>query len=112
MSDVQFLFAILGVLYVWECACWLRRGGVAFTKWVGSNWRIQHPATMLGNQHGGFALAPPFPPLGTILTANQLPLSLGPDGVLLAIISTLAIAWYSFVVFGRVIMGPPELSAF
>lgn len=37
---------------------------------------------------------------------------LGPDGVLLAIISTLAIAWYSFVVFGRVIMGPPQLSAF
>ena len=32
---------------------------------------------------------------------------LGPDGVLLAIISTLAIAWYSFQVFGEAIMGPP-----
>lgn len=83
MSDVQYLFAILGVLYLWECACWLRRGGVAFSAGIGRRWRVQHPATMLGNQTGGFVLAPLLPPLGTIFTAQQFPFSLGPEGVLL-----------------------------
>lgn len=83
MSDVQYLFAILGVLYLWECACWLRRGGVAFIAGAGRRWRVQHPATMLGNQTGGFVLAPLLPPLGIIFTAQQFPFSLGPEGVLL-----------------------------
>ena len=93
MSDVQFLFAILGGLYAWECACWLRRGGVGFTTWLGSCWRTQHPATMVGNQNGGFILAALFPPLGTILTAYQLPFSLSPAGVLLFVSSNVNPGW-------------------
>jgi len=93
MSDVQFLFAILGVLYVWECACWLRRGGVAFSTWTGRGWRYQHPAMMLGNQNAGFVLAAPVPPLGTIFTAHQLPCSLGPEGVLLFVSPNMNPGW-------------------
>ena len=93
MSDVQFIFAILGALYLWECACWLRRGGVAFSTWAGRHWRLQHPATMLGNQSGGFLLAAPLPPLGIILTANQLPVSLGPEGVLFFVSPNLNPGW-------------------
>jgi len=93
MSDVQFLFAILGALYIWECACWLRRGGVAFSTWIGRLWRVQHPATMLGNQTGGFVVASPFPPLGTILTSQQLPFSLGPEGVLMFVSPNVNPGW-------------------
>lgn len=93
MSDVQYLFAILGVLYFWECACWLRRGGVAFSTGTGWRWRVQHPATMLGNQTGGFVLAPPLPPLGTIFTAQQFPFSLGPEGVLLFVSPNVNPGW-------------------
>lgn len=82
MNDIQFLFVILGALYLWECACWLRRGGVVCSTWLGRVWRMHHPAVMLGNQSGGFILAPPFPPLGSTLVAFQSPCSLGPDGVL------------------------------
>lgn len=83
MSEVQFLFVVLGVLYAWECACWLRCGVLAFTTWTGRHWRLQHPAILLGNQRGGFVFAAPFPPLGTIHTANPFPFSPSPDGVLL-----------------------------
>jgi hypothetical protein len=82
MSDVQFLFVILGALYLWECACWLQRDGVAFTQWLAPRWRLQLPATLVGNQRGGFVLAPPLPPLGRIHVAYPFPFSLGPAGVL------------------------------
>ncbi len=82
MNDVQLLFVVLGVLYLWECACWLRRGSVAFVTWLGRDWRAVHPGTLAGNPNGGFILAAPLPPLGSVFIANQLPLSLSPDGVL------------------------------
>lgn len=93
MSDVQILFAILGGLYAWECACWLRRGGVGFSTWLGQRWKPEHPATMVGNQNGGFILAALFPPLGTILTAYQLPFSLSPDGLLLFVSGNVNPGW-------------------
>lgn len=82
MSDVQLLFVVVAVLYVWECACWLRRGGVAFVSWLGRHWRELAPGTLVANQAGGFILAPPLPPLGTIFVANQFPLSLSSEGAL------------------------------
>jgi hypothetical protein len=87
MSDVQLLFAVLAALYAWECAGWLRRGSVAFVTWFGRDWRTVHPGMLAGNTNGGFILAAPLPPLGTLHIANQLPLSLSPDGAL-AFVST------------------------
>ncbi|MSU59315.1 MAG: hypothetical protein EXS35_14290 [Pedosphaera sp.] len=82
MSDVQLLFVVLAVLYGWECACWLRRGSVAFSSWFGRGWQLFHPGALIGNQRGGFIFAAPLPPLGWFVTANQFPLSLSSDGVL------------------------------
>lgn len=93
MSDVQFLFAILGALYLWECASWLRRGGVAFSTWAGQSWRPHNPAALLGNQNGGFILSMPLPPLGGCFTAYQLPCSLGPDGILFFVSATVNPGW-------------------
>jgi hypothetical protein len=82
MSDASLLFLVLAVLYGWECTCWLRRGSVACVTWFGKYWRVAHPGEFFGNQQGGFVFAWPLPPLGTILTGNQLPLSFSPQGVL------------------------------
>ncbi len=82
MSELQLLYVVLVVIYGWECACWIRRGAVVFRTWLGRKWRPAHPGTLLANQHGGLVFAPPLPPLGTVLTGNQLPVSLSPDGVL------------------------------
>lgn len=83
MSDLQWLFLIVAILYGWECLCWLRRGSVAFVCWFGKSWRLSHPGTLAGNQRGGFVFAQPLPPLGCFLTSTQFPASLSPDGILL-----------------------------
>jgi hypothetical protein len=82
VSELQLLYLVLVVIYAWECLCWLRRGSVAFVTWGGRRWRAIHPATSLGNQHGGLTLAWPLPPLGTLFVGNQFPLSISADAVL------------------------------
>ncbi len=93
MSDVQLLFLVLVALYVWECACWLRRGSIGFVTWLGRDWRAVHPGALAGNSNGGFILAAPLPPLGTLLIANQLPLSLSPDGALAFVATNVNPGW-------------------
>jgi hypothetical protein len=93
MSDVELLFVVLAVLYVWECTCWLRRGAVAFSTWLGRGWRAWHPDTLIGNQNGGFILASPLPPLGTLFVASQFPLSISADGVLAFVATNVNPGW-------------------
>jgi hypothetical protein len=82
MTELQLLFLIFTLIYFWECICWVNRGTVGFLTWVGRRWRVTHPASLIGNQSGGFILAHPIPPLGTFLIGNQYPLSVSPDAVL------------------------------
>lgn len=93
MNDLELLFLVLAVVYTWECACWARRGSVVFLTWLGRRWRAVHPGTVLGNQHGGFVFAPPFPPLGTVLAGNPFPLSLSPEGVLAYVAPSVKPEW-------------------
>ena len=93
MSDVQWLFVVLAVLYGWECACWIPRGCVGFSTWFGRRWQARHPGNLLGNQRGGFIFTAPLPPLGTLLTAGQYPLSLSPDGVLACVATNVNPGW-------------------
>lgn len=93
MSDAQLLFAVLVALYLWECACWLRRGGLAFTTGLGRIWQARQPGNLIANQAGGFVLAFPLPPLGTLFVANQFPLSLSPASVLGFVASNVNPGW-------------------
>src|SRR5690348_12356953 len=82
MSDVELLFLVLALIYVWESANWVPVGGRAFTTWLGSRWHQSSPA--LRNQKGGFVFAPLLPPLGGILGINPSPVLMAPQGVLAA----------------------------
>ncbi|HWX21288.1 MAG TPA: hypothetical protein VN578_15415 [Candidatus Binatia bacterium] len=82
MSELDLLFLVLAVLYGWECSWWVPRGSVAFRTWLGRRWRSAQPGDLLGNQRGGLVFAHPLPPLGTLLVANQFPLSLSPEALL------------------------------
>ena len=93
MSEVQLLFVVLAALYGWECACWLRRGAVAFSTWLGQNWRVLHPGALIGNQNGGFVFAPPLPPLGSLFVAQQFPLSVAAEGVLAFVATSVNPGW-------------------
>jgi hypothetical protein len=63
------------------------KGTVVLVTWWGKHWRVTHPGTLAGNQRGGLFLAPPLPPLGSLVSTRQLPLSLTPQGFL-AYVST------------------------
>lgn len=76
MSDVEWLFAVLAAIYVWECLCWIPRGTVAFRNVWGSKWHLSHPGMLAGNQRGALVPVFPLPPLGRIATAVQFPVSL------------------------------------
>src|SRR5947208_4607520 len=79
MSDLELLFLVLALIYVWECACWVPFGSIAFSTWLGRRWRRAEP--LLRNQKGGFAFAPMLPPLGTLLACHPLPVIISPEAV-------------------------------
>ena len=82
MNDLQALFLVVILIYLVECARWVRRGSVAFVSRLGRRFVMRHTPSALANQSGGVLLAPPLPPLGLYLPAHQWPLSLGPRGIL------------------------------
>ena len=82
MSDVELLFLVLALIYVWECSNWVTLGGTTFTTWLGSRWHRSSPT--LRNQKGGFVFTPFFPPLGGILGVNPPALLIAPQGLLAA----------------------------
>ena len=82
MSDVELLFLVLALIYVWECSNWVTLGGTTFTTWLGSRWHRISPT--LRNQKGGFVFTPFFPPLGGILGVNPPALLIAPQGLLAA----------------------------
>jgi hypothetical protein len=81
MNELELLFLVLAVVYLWESAAWLRWGTVGFMAYWDGRWSLVHPAALLGNQGGGIILANPLPPLGTFLAGGQSPLSISPEGV-------------------------------
>lgn len=93
MTDLELLYLVLAVLYLWECAWWVRRGAVGFRTWLGKRWHIAHPGTVLGNARGGFMLANPLPPFGTLLLGYQLPVSISTKGVLAFVSSSVNPGW-------------------
>jgi hypothetical protein len=82
MTDLELLFLVLGIIYLWECGWWAKRGSLGFRTWLGKRWTIARPSRAFGTQHAGLVVAAPLPPLGTLLTTHAFPLSLSPQGVL------------------------------
>jgi hypothetical protein len=82
MSDLELLWLVLLLLYLWECACWIPRESIALVSRGWTPWQVAWPSSVLSNQWGGFVLVQPFPPLGTIVVTNPIPLSLSPEGML------------------------------
>src|SRR5258708_17002378 len=93
MSDLEVLFLVLGLVYLWECVYWFRRGTVAFITGWGDHWRLMHPAALMGNQAGGIVPANPLPPLGTLLAGSQSPLSISPEGVFSYVAQSINPGW-------------------
>src|SRR5256885_562951 len=91
MSDLQSLLLVLVLIYLVECAGWLRRGSVAFLYFF--RWRIFHPDAVLGSPRGGLLFAHPLPPLGCAIITRQWPVSLAPEGVLAYVAQAVNPGW-------------------
>jgi hypothetical protein len=82
MTDLHLLFLVLALIYLWECVVWVRRGSMVCLTWLGCRWRLRFPSSLLGNARGGFLIAPPLPPLGTLLHCMTPALAFAPGGFL------------------------------
>jgi hypothetical protein len=82
MTDLEWLYAVLVLLYLLECGVWLRRGTHAWVRGWGRGWRMFKPSTLLGNARGGLVMASPLPPsFGAVLLGSVPPLSYGQAGL-------------------------------
>jgi hypothetical protein len=82
MTDLELLFLVLAIIYVWECGWWAKCGSVGLRAWLGSHWKIALPSRLLGNQGGGMIFASPLPPLGSLLVGYHFPASISAEGLL------------------------------
>ena len=60
---------------------------------AGKQWHAVFPSNLIGNQRGGFVLAPPLPPLGCLISGNPFPLLFSSDGVLASAPVSMDPAW-------------------
>ncbi len=81
MDESWNLLLILAAVYLLECLVWLRRGGVAFTSWLGKMWQVRFPGLFFSNWRGGLVFLQPVPPLGRVLTCEQFLFSVSPEAV-------------------------------
>src|SRR5574341_93114 len=82
MGDLESLLLVLAAIYVGECAVWVPRGSVIFTRWVRAQFQLRHVGLLTGNQRGGLWLAHPLPPLGTVFLNLPFPFSVSEHGIL------------------------------
>ncbi len=117
MSDLEVIYVILVLFYLWECLVWLPRGQVLFWKsWFGG-WRAGHPSPLVGNLRGGVVVAPLLPPSAACHLASQAPWSLAPQGLLAFVAASVNPGWRPpqtgrFVPFAElqeVVWSPPRL---
>ncbi|HKE60130.1 MAG TPA: hypothetical protein VKB46_25640 [Pyrinomonadaceae bacterium] len=81
MSDGETLLLILSLFYLSDCFLWIKKQSVAFLAPWCQRWHIAIMHTMVGNSRGGFLLANPLPPFGTVILAHVAPISISPAGV-------------------------------
>ena len=82
MGDLESLWLVVAVIYLTECAVWVRRSSVAALQGWAGRWRLRHPGVVLGNANGALVFANPLPPLGTVLLGHPFPVSLSPQAML------------------------------
>jgi len=89
MSEGINLFFILLFFYLVECIFWLHRISAAFVSFYGRHWHLFFSNKCFGNDNGGFFLANPLPPLGTVYFCSLLPVSFSSTHVCSQISQTL-----------------------
>jgi len=80
LSDLVELFLICALIYTFECAELVPQRALGFVSFVGA-WRVRRTFAPNPAWARGLLFADPWPPLAPALVAEDLPLTLGPDGL-------------------------------
>jgi hypothetical protein len=81
MSDLEYLYTVMAVFYLWECTHWLRSPSASFVAWIGRSFRASQPFFVANGRDGGLHFASPLPVAGTFLITSEWPLALAPQGL-------------------------------
>ena len=82
MTDTQYLFAVVIIVYLFECVAWIHAQAVSF-RWTSPGRGSGSFANIsLGNPDGGLILKPLIPTLGNFGVVRLFPLSISDRGVL------------------------------
>jgi hypothetical protein len=82
LSDLAELYAILLVLYLFECCAWVPRRSVGLYCLAG-RWRARRAWRPNPSWSRSVVFGTPWPPLTSPLLTDPLPFVLGPDGITL-----------------------------
>lgn len=80
MSELAELYAIFLVLYLFECCAWVPRRSIGIVRILG-RWRARRAWRPSANVKSSVCFGAPWPPLGSALLTDPLPVVLGPDGI-------------------------------
>lgn len=81
LTDTEWLLLVLAVIYLVECACWLRREAVCFSSLVRKHAPIRAP-DFLGNIEKGLIITNPLPTTSSFV-CESWPVAISPDGICL-----------------------------
>ena len=81
MTDVETIFVVLAVVYLYEGLALLTGGGRTYASQWGKWFRPRPAEGLWGNESRSVHVAPLLP-TGAMLVAEHWPISVGPDGVL------------------------------
>ncbi|MFN8709016.1 MAG: hypothetical protein ACK526_10185 [Planctomyces sp.] len=80
LSDVEWIFLILGVLYLFESTCWVRRGLFTISTFFRRCPRWWNGQLPIHNQQGQLVISGPSPS-DAIFLAEPIPVSVGSRGI-------------------------------
>ena len=81
MHALEVLLLAVALVYLAECAVWVKRNTAAFRARRGRGRHIVTPLEWAGNESGGIALAGPLPPLTPLILIPLWPFSATAEGL-------------------------------
>lgn len=81
MTDSLELLILLAIVYLVECGQWVPPTTLAFHALIPGRWRTTRVLRGSSRWRRGMVLGCPWPPLGSALVSDPLPLALSPAGI-------------------------------
>src|SRR5208283_3885314 len=79
ITDTEWVILVVAAIYLFECACWVRREATCLGTVLGRFCALPSPSFM-GNERQKLVMSNPSP-LARCFTCESWPISVSPDGI-------------------------------